>query len=168
MTIIVGTLILAVIDIASKYIVFTALGEPQNGHGTTIIPSFFYLTTRYNPGISWSWFAGTPVLILGFINLLILGAVIYVLFFTRKIPVNVWTKAAGMLIMAGAAGNLYDRIFCNGVRDFLDFIIPIWGYNYPIFNFADIFIVAGVILAFLEPNLVKLSSRMKKTDVTNG
>lgn len=39
--------------------------------------------------------------------------------------------------MGGLAGNLFDRIWQNGVIDFLDF--KIW----PVFNIADVLIVVG-------------------------
>ena len=42
---------------------------------------------------------------------------------------------------AGIISNLADRLFLGYVRDFLDF--HILGYNYPIFNIADMAIVMG-------------------------
>jgi signal peptidase II len=46
------------------------------------------------------------------------------------------------LIIGGTFGNLIDRALYGQVIDFLDFIII--GYNYPVFNFADTFLVVGM------------------------
>jgi len=164
-TLLIGVVALAVVDIASKYVVFAILGEPQYAaHDKALIPGFLYMTTRYNTGFSWGMFRGIPGLLSAFINLGILGAVGYVFFFTRRIPVNRWTVAVGMLVMGGALGNLYDRIFHTGVRDFIDFVIPLVKFDYPVFNAADVFIVAGVIIVFLEPYLNKRHTREEVPD----
>ena len=47
--------------------------------------------------------------------------------------------ACGM-ILGGALGNLYDRVFLGYVRDFLKFDFM----EFPIFNFADVFLNIGV------------------------
>ena len=55
------------------------------------------------------------------------------------------------LILAGALGNLYDRIAYKAVRDFIDFYI----INWPIFNLADTYITIGagliIISLFIKP-----------------
>ena len=48
-----------------------------------------------------------------------------------------------LLILGGAIGNLYDRIFYKSVPDFIDFHIG--NFHWFIFNVADIFITLGVI-----------------------
>ena len=54
-----------------------------------------------------------------------------------------------ILILGGALGNIYDRIYFNAVPDFIDFHIN--GFHWFIFNVADIFISLGVIfIIFFE------------------
>ena len=48
-----------------------------------------------------------------------------------------------LMIVGGALGNLYDRIFFKAVPDFIDFHIG--NFHWFIFNVADIFITVGVI-----------------------
>jgi signal peptidase II len=49
-----------------------------------------------------------------------------------------------VLIVGGALGNLYERIFLGKVTDFIQ--VFSW---FPIFNFADVFIFIGVCILFL-------------------
>ena len=49
------------------------------------------------------------------------------------------------IIIAGAVGNLIDRIRLGYVIDFID--VKFWGiYDFPVFNVADILIVIGTIV----------------------
>ena len=47
------------------------------------------------------------------------------------------------LIIGGALGNLFDRIYYHAVPDFID--LHIANYHWFIFNVADIFITLGII-----------------------
>ena len=51
-------------------------------------------------------------------------------------------KYSLLMILGGALGNLYDRIFFQAVPDFIDFHIG--NFHWFIFNVSDIFITLGV------------------------
>jgi lipoprotein signal peptidase len=57
-----------------------------------------------------------------------------------------WCRGAFILIAAGALGNLYDRIFFEGVRDFISVYFKVQQkiYPYPTFNVADAYICIGI------------------------
>ena len=58
-------------------------------------------------------------------------------------------KYSLLMILGGALGNLYDRIFFKAVPDFIDFHIG--NFHWFIFNVSDIFITLGVIgMIFFE------------------
>ena len=52
-------------------------------------------------------------------------------------------KYSLILILGGALGNFFDRIYYTAVPDFIDFHIN--SFHWFIFNVADIFITLGVI-----------------------
>ena len=69
-------------------------------------------------------------------------------------------KFSLMMILGGAIGNVYDRIFYKAVPDFIDFHIG--NFHWFIFNVADIFISLGVIFMILSEFFVnKIESHEK-------
>lgn len=111
-----------------------------------VIPNFFYLTLVKNDGASFSILSGyTSVLII--ISFMALFFIIGYL--NKQKDIKKLEGLSYSLLLGGLLGNLVDRMFRNGVIDFLDF--RIFGYNYPVFNIADIFVVCSIfIIAFLE------------------
>lgn len=113
-----------------------------------IIRDFFYLTYVKNTGAAWSLFSDmTGVLTL--ISAVAVGVMLW--YIITKKPKGL-TLVAVALMAGGAAGNMIDRLFLQYVRDFLHFYI--FGYDFPVFNIADIALCVGVGLlllsAFLE------------------
>lgn len=132
--------IFLLIDVISKIIIdnYFKLMESK-----IIIKNFFSLTKVYNYGASWSMLSGKRVL------LIVLAIIILVLlyFYQKKFKENSRNLLAFSLVYAGIIGNLLDRIMRGYVIDFLDF--NLFGYNYPIFNLADTFIVLGIVLLII-------------------
>ena len=56
-------------------------------------------------------------------------------------------KYSLLMILGGALGNLYDRIYFRAVPDFIDFHIG--NFHWFIFNVSDIFITFGVSLMII-------------------
>ena len=69
-------------------------------------------------------------------------------------------KYSLLMILGGALGNLYDRIFFNAVPDFIDFHIG--NFHWFIFNVSDIFISLGVLF------LISLELINNKKEKLNG
>lgn len=135
---IVFTLLFLVLDIVSKVLVSKYIVLEKS---IKIINDFFYITYVRNTGVAWSMFSSKTILVLLVSSFIILGIVLYIY---NNRPKNMLEKVAYSMVLGGAIGNFVDRIIYGYVIDFID--IKIFGYDYPIFNLADAFIVIGVIL----------------------
>jgi len=116
------------------------------GGSKSIIPGFFNLSHVHNRGAIFGFFnqAGTPLvyLILTLASLTALGLVVY---YFIKVPFSErLLKITLSLVLAGALGNLADRLFRGYVIDFID--IYIGKYHWPSFNVADSCISIGAVL----------------------
>lgn len=134
-------IVVTLIDQISKLIIIKKL-IPNISY--TVIKNFFYLTYTNNTGAAFSILTGKRVLLIA-IAIIIIGLLFYY-FKKNKINSNL-EKLSFAFIIGGALGNLIDRIIRGYVVDFID--IKIFGYNYPIFNLADVFIVIGVFLLLI-------------------
>ena len=110
----------------------------------------FHITHTRNTGAAFGllrdlqWVVG-PVLIdatvlLGLLNLLVsVGLVVYLLL--RGPRLDWLTRSASVLVLAGAAGNMLDRLRLGYVVDFIDF--QVGSFDFAVFNVADACIVLG-------------------------
>jgi len=133
---IVGTIIFLAIDLITKAVFY-----PRSGFN--VIPgilSFEPLDFK-NQGAAFGIFQGHVLpLILISIVFITIGGVVYWKF--KQGRTSTFYNIGCAFFLGGALGNLYDRIFLGGVRDFLkfDFI------DFPIFNFADVFLNIGTVM----------------------
>jgi signal peptidase II len=146
-------------DLLSKSVVFERLGGVFQGTGW-LIDSWlkFELHTSLNPGALWGMGQGFA---LGFAVLSVFAflGILYWLFI-HGAATSLWLTIALAFVSGGALGNCYDRLGLHGerfpnetkpalaVRDFLRFRFG--SYDYPIFNIADSFLVAGAIMLMIQ------------------
>ncbi len=122
------------LDQASKALISSRM---RHGVSIPVMEDVFHLTLVHNTGAVFGLFRGMNVL-------LILSSAAFLAVFLYAYPElersrpGFWRPAG--LIAGGAAGNMMDRLRMGYVIDFLDF--RIW----PVFNFADAAITAGIAL----------------------
>lgn len=111
-----------------------------------VIPGFFNLTHVRNRGAIFGFLSHSDSRILYiFLTLVSVAALGLVIYYFFKTPVSErLMKISLSLILAGAMGNLIDRLFRGHVIDFLDFYVKDW--HWPSFNVADSCITVGAFL----------------------
>ncbi|TET65229.1 MAG: signal peptidase II [Candidatus Aminicenantes bacterium] len=132
-----------IVDQLTKLIISRSIGL---NNSLSVIPGFFDLVHVRNKGAIFGIFSrsGSQLvhILLMLASLVALALVIYY-FFKTAISEKL-LKISLSLILAGALGNLIDRIFRGYVIDFLDFSIK--GWHWPSFNVADSCISVGALL----------------------
>ena len=130
------------LDQITKIVVQTTM---QVRDSIEIIEGFFSITYVQNTGAAWSMLEGQMWLFY-IITVVALAAMVY--FFKDTKEHQWWLRLAILLMVAGTLGNFIDRLTLQYVRDFLDFII--FGYDFPVFNVADISLCIGVGMIAIE------------------
>lgn len=129
------------LDRATKIAILRSFGP---GEGDTVVAGFFELVRVHNTGAAFGVLSGGSstiklVLLSGFAIAASLAVVIY----SVRSPATERLLQTGLaLILAGALGNLYDRVSYGYVIDFLYFHVG--EYYWPAFNLADASISLGV------------------------
>jgi signal peptidase II len=111
-------------------------------HPLETVDLFWVLQFQYvrNRGIAFGLLDGYASIIIP-VGIIIVVIIIMASLFMRDQREVVWSMA---LLLAGASGNLIDRVMFGNVTDFIR--VPHW----PAFNLADIYIVTGVALLLYE------------------
>ena len=135
------TLLCTLVDQIIKIIVMGTMGVNSS---VSIIDNFFSLTYVENDGAAWSIFSGNRVFL---IIISIIALVLIYLYFFKNQNMKKFELINYSILIGGILGNLLDRIKFGKVIDYLDF--NIFGFSFPVFNFADICIVVSVILLLI-------------------
>ena len=147
-------------DQASKYSVFASL-QSAEGYRRVVIPEVFDLVAdrghtadgkealHVNQGALFGWLQKWGVHAnTGFAVVSLIAALVIIFWGSHRSTAGDRNLCISLgLILAGTLGNLYDRVFFGGVRDFLHWH---WGVNWPVFNVADCCLVVGAGLLLLQ------------------
>lgn len=134
-------LVLLFLDQLTKYLAIQRLkGRPP----MVLIEGVLEFQYLENTGSAFSLFQGKKafILIMGIVFLAV------ILFFLYKLPARKKFRITHILVavlIAGALGNIIDRIRFDFVVDFISFVL----IHFPVFNVADCFIVVSAICMFL-------------------
>ena len=140
------TLIIIALLVAIDQIIKLLVLEHLKPMGSlTLIDGFIQLNYAENTGAAFGSFSGKTTFLSIFTLAIIILGLIYLFVKKRKVDVEYICIS---LIISGGLGNLVDRIFRGYVVDYIS--INIFGYHFPIFNFADMCIVISVILIFVS------------------
>lgn len=140
MTALIICVLLVVADQLTK---LGAVNMLKGEKSVNIIDGFFRLTYVENRGAAFGMLEGGKWL---FLAITLAVVVLAALYYTKmkKTKSNLWLRCAIVMVISGAIGNAIDRLFRSYVVDFFDFII--FGYDFPVFNVADILVVLGTAL----------------------
>ena len=149
------------LDLWSKAAVFAWLGDDpegvvRDGHGHEryqLAGDWFTLMLSWNPGAAFGRFGGWPRVLVGGRVVAVIALVVALWRTRREHTLLLWGV---VLVLAGAAGNLYDNLFLARpdtgayaghpfglVRDFIDVYFARWDWHFPTFNVADSCITVG-------------------------
>jgi signal peptidase II len=131
---------IVVLDQLTKYAVVRAFAPGES----LVLAPFLNLVLVYNPGAAFSFLSDQA----GWQRWLFIGIAVaasaWIVHLLLKHPKERTFALALALVLAGAVGNVIDRILFGAVVDFADF--HLWGYHWPAFNIADSAITCGAIL----------------------
>lgn len=103
----------------------------------TLIDGFLKIEKVINPGMAFGINNSNKS---NFLITLIVMCIVFHFIKEQKAHLDKHTQIAISLVLAGGFGNMIDRIFFGGVLDYISIM------DFPIFNFADILVVAGWVL----------------------
>ena len=124
--------------------------------GSEIFSSnFLNIYLIWNEGIAFGLFSFNEKIFYNILTIIIL--IIILIIFIMTIKSDGFKKYSLLMILGGALGNVFDRLYYKAVPDFIDFHIG--NFHWFIFNVADIFITIGILFMVI----IELFNKNQKT-----
>lgn len=152
--------VIVVTDQVTKYAVVQYFAANK----AVALAPFLNLVLVYNPGAAFSFLSDAAGWQRGFFIAIAIIASAWIVFLLRKYPHQRLFSLALSLVLAGAVGNVIDRIFIGAVIDFVD--AHAFGYHWPAFNVADSAITCGAVLLIWDA--LRPQAKIESTAGTQG
>ncbi|MCM1992723.1 signal peptidase II [Oceanirhabdus seepicola] len=124
-----------ILDRVTKVWAVTLKGQA----GITIINGFFGFEYLENRGAAFGIFQEKKIFLVGFTSIVLIALIVFLI---KERKNSRLMSVSLSLIISGAIGNLYDRVFSGYVTDFI--LVHYKDiYYFPTFNVADILVVVG-------------------------
>ena len=124
--------------------------------GSEIFSSnFLNINLMWTEGIAFGLFSFNEKIFYNLLTIIIL--IIILIIFIMTIKSYGFKKYSLLMILGGALGNVFDRLYYKAVPDFIDFHIG--NFHWFIFNVADIFITIGILFMVI----IELFNKNQKT-----
>ncbi|MFJ7918300.1 signal peptidase II [Lysinibacillus fusiformis] len=118
----------------------------EYGERIAVLDPWFGILSHRNRGAAWGMLEG-QMWLFSIVTVAVICAIIY--FYHREAKGKPIFQVGLMLLLGGAIGNFIDRIFRGEVVDFVDVLIPIIKYDFPIFNVADAALTIAVVILMI-------------------
>jgi len=115
------------------------------------ISSFINLNLIWNKGIAFGLFSYGEKFEYNLLTGLII--IITVIVFWMIMKTKGLEKFGFLMILGGALGNIFDRLYYSAVPDFIDIYYK--NFHWFVFNVADIFITVGVLMLIINEITIK-------------
>jgi len=135
--------ILVLADQVSKAIVVRTMSLYES---VPVIENFFHFTYITNDGMAFGIDFPFGYFIFSLVSALLTLFLFWYLWTVRNDSLVIRLGLA--MIIAGAVGNLIDRLMLGEVIDFLDFMIG--NFHWYVFNLADSYVTVGMVLILTD------------------
>ena len=135
--------ILVLADQVSKTIVVRTMSLYES---VPVIENFFHFTYITNDGMAFGIDFPFGYFIFSLVSTLLTLFLFWYLWTVRNDSLVIRLGLA--MIIAGAVGNLIDRLMLGEVIDFLDFMIG--NFHWYVFNLADSYVTVGMVLILTD------------------
>jgi len=118
----------------------------QLGESIMLWDPYFGLLSHRNRGAAWGMLQG-QFWLFAIVTVAVIIGILY--YFHKEAKGKPLFQVSLMFLLGGAIGNFIDRVFRGEVVDFVNVLIPVINYDFPIFNIADAALTIGVVMLII-------------------
>ena len=136
-------LVIIALDQWTKWLVVKNM---ELGERIAVLDPYLGWLSHRNRGAAWGMLEG-QMWLFAIITVAVIAGILW--YFHKHAIGKPLFQISLMFLLGGAIGNFIDRMLRGEVVDFVDVLIPVINYDFPIFNVADAALTVGVVLMIL-------------------